>query len=252
MADLVYFETRATKYVDSWPNVPAVFAPIGERLLQAGVLRSFTGTNSGDQHHSTLTPIGEMVVFYFQGMSFNYATVNMVLDLWPLSRLLNRDPVATNFLKLFMLDWNDQDVRGYLSKRTEEIRFTGLKPGMLHPFTGVRADSIASLLNLTPYDIIEEDFLPEEEEPDFGTVEDHIEKAVFELELEEKVAVEVNRVMNILANPKCEYCEGTGVDPFEDGQMCPQCATTIDARVNTFEMKGEVSSTSSDSDWDIL
>lgn len=282
MADLIYLETRALRYLTNWPNIGEHDAIQAVRLHTAGVVQSYknpsrlhdngAGMDDWKDHQSILTAKGMALLFYVRGQSFGYFTVGQILDLWPLSALKAKTPKSVEFLNLFMQRFNDKDIMEYIEGRKEEIRFTGLTPEHEHPFTGKPAGAILAALGVNmdaefakwqsaeleresavsealaglPVDlermtsevigaVVEEIYGADDDDADFGPIMhmDDINDPVLkhlatpegeaQFMRDNNAAVDSEPPPSAEAQPACDYCEGTGVDPFEEGQPCPQC-----------------------------
>lgn len=246
--ELVYLEVRALRYIQSWPKVSDMDAMQVYRLHTAGLIQTYkqkgeikheSGAVMDDWsgHESTLTTIGQAVFFYFSTMGgFSYASIPMLLDLWPLSSLTKANPKATAFLELFRSAWNDTEVKEYLAARKEEIRYTGLKPDTENPLSGrLVKDSPHADLFLTPavgeepdFSVAHVDDLNDPVLKHLATPEGAAEfakanDAMYSREDEIAAIAEKALPVSPFETIKCEYCEGTRLDPFEDGQPCPVC-----------------------------
>lgn len=254
---MAYLDVRAKKYIEAWPNIPTVFQPVAERMLKCGIISSYI--TEGDTHSSVLTPIGEHFVFQYQQPSISYPliTVRLVLSYWPLSKLMNRDPMATNYLELlFKMSWNDVEVRSYISNRTEEDAVPRLRPDTEHNISHMLAGEHPALKHLLDFDYPgeSEDFDFSDDNP-AGVLQQIAESTGLDVDtpafdalrdyLEEPAsstpAIEAPQPA---AADNCEYCEGTRIDPFEGGP-CPQCSK---GRMPQFTPPDEPS----EEDWDIL
>lgn len=227
MADPIYLDVRAGRYLVQWPDVTEFDAVSVIRLHTAGLVRSYkdptvqhdNGVVGHDWkgHESTLTRRGLIIAFYAQSQSFNYYTVSMALDLWSMTELKAKGPKLTAFMELFKIASIDEGVAEYIKNRKEEHRFPLLTEHLTNPFTGREISLFPKLWETAqaigpepePEPVIAEE---EDDDADFGALEPApVLEEIFVAADYEVTAAD------------CGYCEGTGKDPFEDDKPCPQC-----------------------------
>lgn len=143
--DPVYMEHRALAFLRTWPDVPEDLRPVYSRFFDAGLIFVDTNAPEGMSYPGKLrlTALGHRVREVMMGKQINFFRLVDVFALIPVEKLADRDKHTTFYMRLWRqydktpMDWNDQDMRRYIS-----LRLAGHNPAEGEPTLRERMDKL--------------------------------------------------------------------------------------------------------------